>query len=274
LTLACNLRCRYCINYFGGGNFLRRKIITGGDWVKGLNRISCGRDMPVTLQGGEPSLHPDFIWIINHIKKDLNIDILTNLNFNVGTFIKDVDPLRLRREAPYPSIRVSYHPPYMDLKVLIAKVLKMQEAGFSIGIFGILHPTFKKRVLAAQQKCRGLGIDFRTKEFLGEYKGRAYGTYVHPLAVASKVRRRCLCRTSEVIIGPEGNIYRCHFDLYNSRPPIGHILDNSFTVKDVFRKCDSFGECNPCDVKVKTNRFQIFGHSSVEIKDIREVKGR
>ncbi|MDD5254682.1 MAG: radical SAM protein [Candidatus Omnitrophica bacterium] len=271
LTLSCNLRCSYCINYFGGGNASRRKLIPGRDWVRGLNRIVCAPDMPVTLQGGEPSLHPDFIWIINHLKKDLHIDILTNLRFDVDAFIGKVDPARLRRKAPYASIRVSYHPTYMDLKALAAKVIKMQNAGFSIGVFGILHPAFKQRVLKAQRECRGLGIDFRTKEFLGEYKGRTYGTYLSPQAISSVKRQRCLCRTSELIVGPDGNVFRCHYDLYHGLPPIGCLLDNSFKIRNVFRKCDYFGACNPCDVKVKTNRFQVFGHSSVEIKKIQEV---
>ena len=65
-------------------------------------------------------------------------------------------------------------------------------------------------------------------------------------------------------------IYKCHADLYNHRNPIGHILEESFNVDELekFRECDYFGACNPCDVKVKTNRFQIFGHTSVEIIDI------
>ena len=33
-----------------------------------------------------------------------------------------------------------------------------------------------------------------------------------------------------------------------------------------FRDCNRFGECNPCDVKLKNNRFQQFGTCSVTIK--------
>jgi hypothetical protein len=32
--------------------------------------------------------------------------------------------------------------------------------------------------------------------------------------------------------------------------------------------CYNFGDCNPCDVKIKTNRFQEYGHTSVEIINI------
>ncbi|MCX5701660.1 MAG: radical SAM protein [Candidatus Omnitrophica bacterium] len=269
LTLNCNLRCDYCINYYGGGNKFKNSIIAGKKWVEMLNRLVCPSDLPITIQGGEPGLHPDLIWIIKNLRQDLNIDILTNLCFDVDKFIDNINPGRLRRDAPYPNIRVSYHPPYMDLDELIKKVLKMQQAGFSIGIFSILHPQFKQEVLKTKEKCYGLGIDFRTKEFLGEFNAQIYGTYLYPEAVGNGKRKRCLCRTSELIIGPNADIYRCHHDLYKDLPPLGNMSDSDFEIKDIFRECSQFGDCNPCDIKVKTNRFQVYGNTSVEIKDVK-----
>ena len=270
LTLDCDLKCDYCVNWFGGGNDYKRAIISGEEWIEALNRLVSRSDLPITLQGGEPSLYPDFIWIIQNIKTDLNIDILTNLCFDVDEFIRNINHLRLCREFPYPGIRASYHPPYMDLDKLTRKVLKMQRAGFSIGIFSILHPQFEDKVLDAQKKCHDLGIDFRTKEFLGEFNGQVYGTYLYPEAIGNDKRKRCLCRTSELIIGPDANIFRCHHDLYKNFPPIDNLLDPNFEIGDIFRECAQFGDCNPCDIKIKTNRFQVYGHTSVEIKDIRK----
>ncbi len=269
LTLECNLKCPYCINLFSRGKRHTNKIISGKAWVEGLNRLVCPDNLPVTLQGGEPSLHPDFIWIIKNIKECLQIDILTNLSFEVKKFIKEIPPERLLRNALYPNIRVTYHPYYNDLDKLIKKVLIMQQTGFSIGIFGILHPKFKQEILNAQKRCLDLGVDFRTKEFLGEFNGRLFGTYLYPEVVGNVNRKNCLCRTSEFIIGPDGSIYRCHHDLYKDFCAIGNLLDPTLTITDIFRQCSEFGDCNPCDVKIKTNRFQIYGHSSVEIKDIK-----
>ena len=65
LTLACNYRCSYCINYFEDGKF-NKHLIGGEDWVKGLNRIVSRDDLPLTLQGGEPTMHKDFIFIVNN----------------------------------------------------------------------------------------------------------------------------------------------------------------------------------------------------------------
>jgi len=268
LTLNCNLRCEYCINNFNSVNEFNFPIISGKDWVKGLNRISTRSDVPITLQGGEPSMHPDFIWIINNLKNDLNIDILTNLCFDVDEFMLNVDPKRLKRNALYANIRVSYHPVEMDLDRIIKDVLKLKNKGYSVGIYGILYPRYEKDILNAQEICQKEGIDFRTKEFLGEFKGKLYGTFGYKEAVYGNKKRKCFCRSSDLIIAPNGNIYRCHHDLYKHFSHIGNILDSELKVDYKFIECCEYGDCNPCDVKVKTDRFQVFGHTSVEIKDI------
>jgi len=265
LTFACNLRCSYCINYFEQDT-IKRKDISGRDWVNGLNRIISRDDLPITLQGGEPSLHPDFLYIINNLKPELNIDILTNLQFDVEEFIKKVNPSRIKRNAPYAPIRVSYHPEQMDLDETIKKTLRMLKADFSIGIWALVHPKYEKTILEAGKQCQKLGIDFRTKDFLGEYNGGLYGTYKYPGACDKKFKKKVHCRTTELLIDSQGNIYRCHAELYAGINPIGYILDPSFQIEDKFRDCSNFGHCNPCDIKVKTNRFQRYGHTSVEIK--------
>ncbi|MEK6759694.1 MAG: radical SAM protein [Deltaproteobacteria bacterium] len=270
LTLACDLKCGYCINNFGLSPGHGRHL-TGHEWVAGLNRIEGRDDLPVTLQGGEPSLHKDFIYIINNLRPEIRIDILTNLHFDAKELIDSVDPGRLKRAAPYASIRVSYHPGQMDLKPLAEKVIKLQEAGFSIGVWGVAHPSLEAHIMEAQAYCRSLGIDFRIKEFLGEYEGRMYGTYRFEGACSKKTERSILCKTTELIIGPDGNLHRCHSDLYEGRSGIGNITDPCYELTDEWRRCDHFGRCNPCDVKVKTDRFQVSGHTSVEIKELNNI---
>ncbi len=267
LTFACNLYCSYCINYFEQ-NVIKRKNISGKDWVEGLNRIISRDDLPITLQGGEPSLHPDFFYIIHNLKSGLNIDILTNLQFDVDEFIRKVNPKRIKRNAPYASIRVSYHPEQMDLDETIKKTLRLIEANFSIGIWCVMHPRYEKVILEVQNRCQKLGIDFRTKEFLGEYSGKLYGTYKYIDSCDKKSKKKVLCRTTELLMDSEGNIFCCHADLYAGINPIGHILNPDFQIDDKFRDCSNFGHCNPCDVKIKTNRFQQYGHTTVEIQFI------
>jgi len=122
LTLSCNQSCEYCINRFHGGS-LHRGIMEGAEWVRCLNRLLMPPDLPVTLQGGEPTLHPDFYDIIRGLRPDIGIDILTNLRFDVREFMRRVPPERISRSAKYASIRVSYHSGQAGFDELKEKVI-------------------------------------------------------------------------------------------------------------------------------------------------------
>jgi len=270
LTLGCNLRCPFCINRYGDADS-RYPIMSGDRWVEGLNRIVSRPDLPVTLQGGEPSLHPDFYRIINGLRSDLNIDILTNLQFDVDAFMASVPAERVRREAPYASLRVSYHPGQMHLEETVTKVVKMLRCGYSVGVWTVDHPAHGEAIDEARRVCTERGIDFRLKEFLGDHEGRLYGSYKYPDGLSRRKHEPVQCRTTELIVGPSGDVFRCHADLYEGRPGIGHLCDAAFGIETVFRPCAHFGFCNPCDIKIKTNRFQQFGHTSVEILGAREA---
>ena len=156
LTMACPYRCSYCINTHESP---RRKLPTlpAADWIAGLSRLAnldkpAGL-VPLTLQGGEPSVHPDFYDIINGLPRRLRIDVLTNLCFDVDEMIQRVRPERLRRDAPYASIRVSYHPSQVSLDELLRKTHRLLEAGFHVGIWAVLVPGEEEPILAAQQRA-------------------------------------------------------------------------------------------------------------------------
>lgn len=277
LTLACNLRCPYCINLYSGN--LRRgreKQMGPEDWISAANRLILRSDLPLTLQGGEPTIHKGFYKIVSEVKEEIKMDLLTNMSFDVDEFIKNVPVSRFTREAPYAAIRASYHPGQNDIESLIKKTIRLQDAGFRVGLYSVLHPSpeLKRHILEVKERCAKLGIDFRTKEFLGEWEGKLYGTYKYEGSVSGKAIGTCECKTTEFIVGPGGDVYRCHSDLYAGRDPIGHILDEDLTEAGIglFKVCRYYGKCNPCDVKVKTNRFQIFGHTSVEIRNIKGGK--
>jgi organic radical activating enzyme len=274
LTLACNLKCPYCINLHDGGSRYKkanRKHMDVNDWIKAASRLILRDDLPLSLQGGEATLHKGFYRFVNEVKKEIQMDLLTNMTFDIDDFIRNVPVWRFTREAPYAAIRASYHPGQNNIDDLIQKTVRLQDAGFRIGIYGIAHPSIESEVLKAQDRCLKLGIDFRTKEFLGEWQGNLYGTFKYEGSVRGEELKQSECRTTEIIVDPAGYVYKCHADLYNGRDPFAHILDEEFNENsiDIFRACHFYGECNPCDVKVKTNRFQIFGHTSVEIKNVR-----
>ncbi|MCL9821277.1 radical SAM protein [Helicobacter sp. 14348-15] len=281
LTLSCNLSCSYCINLNERGssrNSVSKKQIKPCEWVDFINRICLldkkgnpREDIPLTLQGGEPTMYKGFYEVVNGVDSRFKLDLLTNFMFDVDEFIQRVPVEKFTRDAKYAAIRVSYHPGQNKIDDLIIKHHKMRDAGFYVGIYSVVTPQNMEHINEIKEKCKKEGIDFRVKEYLGFDGKRWHGTYKYQDAISQKIEKYCECKTTELIVGPNGKIYRCHSDLYENRTPIGDILDSDFKIKDIYRPCYVYGHCNPCDIKVKTNRFQEFGHTSVDMKNIRDL---
>ena len=270
LSFACMLRCTYCINHHGG-DLVKKRWMSGEDWVRGLNRIVPRADLPITVQGGEPTVHKHFYELINGIDKRHPIDLLTNLEIDPDEFMRRIPPERMKRPSPYASIRVSYHKGQHDPIVLLKRVRYLLDHGYSLGVWVVDHPEYHEHTMEIGKIAKDMGIDFRLKEFLGPHNGRNYGTMRYPDAVNAQELRHCECKTSEFLIDPAGSIFRCHSDLYANRFPIGHILDGEPPkLLGQWAPCPVYGKCNSCDIKVKFNRFQEHGHSSVEIRGISE----
>jgi len=260
LTFRCNLSCGYCINKIQG--LTRREELSADEWIENLNNIDFG-DTPLTLGGGEPTRHKEFYKIVSGLNH--NLDLLTNLQFNVNEFIKNVDQNKFTKSNNhYHSIRASYHASQMNREKTIENAVKLIDAGFNIGIFGVRHPYVLNENMEMAFLCSKNKIPFYEKDFLGEVDGRIYGFYKYPEGLDGK-KKDVKCRTREFLIAPDGNIHRCHRDLYAGENPVGNIktIDH---IKDIFRKCSVFGECNPCDLKLKTNKYLKGIECQVEIK--------
>ena len=141
----------------------------------------------------------------------------------------------------------------------------MQDKGYSIGLFAVTHP--ETDIESIRSQAQKLGIDFRTKEYLGMYKGKLHGQYLYPEAIDSKTLKKVQCQSNEILIAPDGAIHKCHRDIYHGEFPIANILDEDWEINFSYRNCNKFGECSPCDIKIKNNRFQQFGHCAVKIKE-------
>jgi len=263
LTFDCPQHCPYCI--VKHDKFKYRKAMDGDDWVTALTRIQSSVSLPVTLQGGEPTAHQEFYDITNELLSG-QYDLLTSLSFDVAKFMEEVSSYLFKRNAPYASIRASYHPNETSLESFIYKVLCLQRYGYQVGVYMVTHPKWDEVREALASVCKELDIDYRNKDFLGEWKGLVYGTYAYPGSVKGELKR-CECKGSELLIAPDGYVFKCHSDLYANEYPIGHILDKDFRVTNKYRECYKFGSCNPCDVKITNDRFQKFGHCSVKIID-------
>ncbi|MBS3078632.1 radical SAM protein [Candidatus Pacearchaeota archaeon] len=265
LTLRCNFACPYCIND-------RSKIVRvmnelpADEWANALNRIDFG-NVSLTLGGGEPTMHKEFYGLLEILRPEISVDLLTNLSFDIGEFVERVKPNRFGRgtNPAYRSIRVSYHPKKMVAEELVERVQGLQDRGFSIGIFGISHPENSEPNMQMSEVARRAGVYFFIKDFLGDYDGQRFGYFKYPAGL-DDVKKQAACRTRDLLIAPDGQVYKCHRDLYSRESPVGNITDKNFRPEFKFRDCSNYGLCNPCDVKLKTNRFLQSGNCQVEIE--------
>jgi radical SAM protein with 4Fe4S-binding SPASM domain len=273
LSHRCHLKCTYCITEHNETAFLTSKVdstrIEVETWAQSLNRLNLPKGIPVTLQGGEPFMYKNLLSLVDALEGDA--DILTALppHVNAELFAKMKHPEKLNRDAPYPNIRVSYHPGQNDIHDLIKRIQEIQKI-VSIGIYMVEFPESLPELEEVKNLCEQAGVFFKTKEFLGYHEGKLHGEYLFPEAVAGKVtKEKVSCRNSVLIVDVTGDLYKCHSDLYHRRRDlvIGNIFDQNYkTVSDQHRDCYFFGLCSECDVKIKNNHEQVFGYTSVDIK--------
>lgn len=307
LTMDCNLNCSYCINdpVQGGDRraiFHDSKTLNPSDWAQIFNRIPVRDDLPITLQGGEPTMYAKgkgIGQILDHCEHWF--DLLTNFALTPENFMRNLNGHQERfmrgqkMNLPYQSIRVSYHADEMNrvwkngIEELVRRCEGLREYGFQVSadksltdvcIYMVEHPSNVKPEITGD-------VYFETKPFLGVHDGKLYGDYAYPHSTDMierdiwPVTLHCECRTTELLIDPLGYVWDCHFHLYDhwlgnkKYHPLGNMLDPAFTL-DVLKQwhpCSDYGQCVECDVKVKNNRFQNLmyrgiPHTSVEIKNI------
>lgn len=266
ITLQCNFKCDYCINRYTGVKRGRQEL-TADQWITGLNNIDFG-DLPLTIGGGEPTIRKDFYDIVNGLRYETKIDLLTNGTFDAEEFTDNILSNRFTNKgSSYKAIRVSFHPKSTNLEQVVSTASILQNQGYPIGIFGLNHPDNLHANVEAAEVCRKAGVYFFVRDFLGYHKDKLYGFYRYPGGLNGNVKS-CKCRTSELLIGPEGHRFRCHRDLYANESSIGDIMRMDFNISHEFSRCDYYGLCNPCDLKEKSAPDLKTERCSVEIKEI------
>ena len=248
LAFHCNLNCSYCINDPAQGGDRKAKFgsqvreMSPDQWAAALKRLKLGYDIPITLQGGEPTLYGRGRGLQAVLaQSDHKFDLLTNLALPVDKLQQCIGDQadKLRRDAPYPSIRVSYHRDEMDrawardgrtgAEELVERCLKLRDLGFTVsddkaetdvGIYVVEHPENADTSELAAAAAGNVYVE--GKEFLGVHEGKLYGTYRYPFSInliEAGVAERplaCECRTTELLIDPLGFVWRCHSFVYGA----------------------------------------------------------
>jgi molybdenum cofactor biosynthesis enzyme MoaA len=241
ITLRCNFKCSYCLNWK-----MNKEEKDVDFWLNAIDRIET--DLPITLSGGEPSIHKAFFPLLINLNK--KFDVLTNLTFDVNYFIENVPVDRFQNDKGYAPIRVSYHPGFSEKINVIEKIRKLMDAGHRVGLY-VVETDDNKPVIDSLKKIDWL--DVQVKPYLK-----------HEMKIEEE--KKCRCSISELLVGPDGNVYKCHRDLYKDENPIGELIRMNHIFYNK-RDCNNADECHPCDIKVKRDRFGNPGYKSV-IKEI------
>lgn len=279
LTFDCNLNCSYCINdpeqrgdrktiflTQVGKKEPYRTELTPDEWGRALRRIPAREDLPITFQGGEPTLY----WKGDGLGKilaqtDNYADLLTNFALEPAIFSRKLagQQNKLRRKSPYPPIRVSFHIKEMDklwgdgFKELVSRCQGLRDFGFTVnddpqwsnvGIYVVDHP--ENQVTQEMQEYCKDRVPFFMKDFLGIHEGELHGQYGYPYSTdlisrgVHPTTLSCECRTTELLIDPLGFVWGCHFYLYHaweSKEPARYFHELEAAGFD-FKSLDVFGD--------------------------------
>jgi len=244
LTQACNFNCPYCRQKFHltspqepihqARDIPGYALLEGARWVAALNAIE--EPLPrLHVQGGEPSLHPDFHQILNGLKFNLTMD--TNLSFDAERFVREV-----RRPV---TIYCTFHPTQMSAEVFARNYHTIRQAGFEIYPSIIPDPYHPAAVADATHYLRGKGVPLSVSGYIGWVNGKLSPPFREE--PYNGRRRKVLCRSREVLFAPDGSVYNCPAKLdRRGKTTYGNLLQGNASLPSGYVLCDEYGLCNPC----------------------------
>jgi sulfatase maturation enzyme AslB (radical SAM superfamily) len=146
------------------------------EWLEMWDRVYVKYgSVKIDLFGAEPTLYPDFIWLITLLVRKHQINFTTNLSWNKETFnrfIEHVDPSKIR-------IMSSFHPYTAKFNEFLDKLLILRRSGFFNGsvytqVCCVAWPPILKNLKKIKEKFESSGFLFRTQPFEGIYKNIKY----------------------------------------------------------------------------------------------------
>jgi ADP-heptose:LPS heptosyltransferase/2-polyprenyl-3-methyl-5-hydroxy-6-metoxy-1,4-benzoquinol methylase len=266
LTLNCSARCPYCIQRIDQERFLKAAksytLLRGSQWLSFLNDLPHRNGQPLAVIGGEPTLHPDFIDILNGLE-GYRITVTTNLR---SPFYQKLQKF-IRRLKPRSIVRfnTSFHPEAISVDDYCRLIAQMKDAGLWVDQVAMVdHPG--SNLESYRTRFAEHGLTLAAQSFLGYWNGRLYpdpsdrtikndpaehgitdpALYRH--AFSARTRRPMRCCSKRFLMAPDGTVYPCHYLLYShSEMHFGSISDGDIRLPEGFFDCPDCGFCNPCD---------------------------
>ena len=266
-SLRCNFDCGYCSmkcqrDLWRGDEFAKEEV-TPDVWNRALERLEPTRGLIVLPCNAEPPIYKGCAEIINVGLQRFITQLYTNLSN------ESRDEIAKMKDRSALSFYVSYHHGQIDLDEFIENAQWLQANYNVINFHSPMYPGFKDAILedAKKMKAKGVILD-TTHEYLGEYKGKLYYSYLEggkwiEDRLASRYgkppapKRKVLCKTSyehdsffsrSYTVAPNGSIYTCWRYLYNHSDEgiLGNFFDKDFQFNDEYFECEHYGDCNLC----------------------------
>ena len=277
LNMNCSLPCEYCVQKISLPQVpvTRYPVVPGEKWVEALNAVAgrvkkrflrFPKRKKLSITGGEPSLHPDFAYILNNLDKNWKITVTSNFTspfFDKGP--KSIRSIRRRRNLKF---NASYHFMYTPIEKFIENVRNVKKCGHEVhSIFLVAHPAHMDKVEEYKKRLLKIHPVVKLQRFFGRHEGKLYPCESAYDVVCEQEdgiknyeayregfnqsgKQEIYCKMKKVLFAPNGDIYNCHYKLYTGhKDKFGNIFDEDLYIAmpEEFFLCRDYGFCNPCD---------------------------
>jgi len=170
----CNYDCAYCyapkpkdITFANNPNnpakYESSDVIIDA-WKYIFDKYGMSR---IRLDGGEPTVYPDFYKIVKELSKMHKLHLNTNLSFDVNEFCGSTDPGSMRVDA-------SLHCEYTNLEEFLKKLEFLQKRGYKLTVSYVAYPDFLENIPFAKKSIEKTGIPFFVHPYSGFYENKQY----------------------------------------------------------------------------------------------------
>jgi len=122
VTGNCTYDCRYCVLHY------KEPYHYPTETLELINKLAETKNIILTLFGGEPTAHPEFLKILGDLDPCIDLGIFTNLSKGEGYFQKILDI------RPNIKFETSFHPSQSNFKDYYKKIEFLMTKGVSVSV--------------------------------------------------------------------------------------------------------------------------------------------